>query len=298
MLNYLRYFIVIILFGLLFYTYSISIEPSTVKAAIDKKLPIKIDKKGFEVTIHDIDVLSISNNIIESNVIADIRVSKSSRFGKFLPKNTIHFTILTRTIPKLHDTSLSFSLLSFKINKYIKLKEVKGLLKKKIENIKVPIKSLQKIAWFASIKRIKFQDNGVLFVTLGISRLIIFFLIPLFLLREIGLLLIYIYQKFFSARKKYRCAKGELYQDGTCSSSTKEAFKKYGFIAGIKEYRRSTKQCKEAYKTLRKDTQKDGTSCDASLCSGCSGGSCGTDAMGSSTSVCDLGVVPCDVGSC
>jgi len=298
-LNYLRYFIVIVLLGLLFYTYTITIEPTTLKTAIDKKLPMKIDRKGFLLTVKNIDILDISNNVVHSKMNADIKVSSSNRFGKFLPKKSMHLHIETETIPKLHGSAVSFELLSFKMNRFIKLKEVKGILKKKIENIKIPIKKLKYTAWFASVKGIKFQDNGVLEIRLGISKLIILLLLPLLLLRKIGLLLIWIYQKFISPRKKYKCAKGELFQDGTCSSTTKEAFKKYGFITGIKEYKYSTKQCKEAYKTLKKEERRDATSCGAEYCSSCGGSSCGGDAVGSSTGACDCGAItPCDVASC
>ena len=299
MLNYLRYFIVIVLFGSLFYTYTLSIEASKLKSAIEKKLPMVIDKKGFLLTLNSMEILGISNNVVSSKIYADIKVSSSNRFGKFLPKKSMHLNIETETIPKLNGSSVSFELLSFKMNRFIKMKEVKGLLKQKIANIKIPIKKLKNTAWFASVKGIKFQDDGVLNVRLGISKVIIFFLIPLFLLREIGLLLISIYQKFISPRKKYKCAKGKLYQEGTCSSTTKEAFKKHGFIAGIKEYKHSTKQCKEAYKTLKKEERRDGTSCGAEYCSSCGGGSCGGDAVGSSAGACDCGAItPCDVGSC
>ena len=48
-----------VLLGLLFYTYTLNIELATVKAVIDKKLPMKIDKKGFTLIINDIDILDI-----------------------------------------------------------------------------------------------------------------------------------------------------------------------------------------------------------------------------------------------
>jgi len=303
MLNYLRYFIVALLLGLLFYTHTMSIEPAKVQASIDKKLPKKIDKKGFLLTLNRIDIIDTTHNIITAHIDAKVKISTRNKFKKLLPKRSVHFTVETRAIPKIHGTSLSFELLSFKMNKLIKLKKVKGILKKKIEKIRFPIKKLKKFAWFLSVKKVLFLDNGVLLLSVGLSKLMIFLLIPLFLLREIGLVLIILYQKFLSPRKKYRCAKGELYQEGTCSSTTKEVFQKQGFIAGIKAYRRSTKHCKEAYKILKKEKKPDGTSCDAfSFCPGCSGGSCGADSAASSASVCDLGagcdVVPCDVGSC
>jgi len=298
-LNYLRYFIVIVLLGSLFYTYTLSIEASKLKSAIEKKLPMVIDKKGFLLTLNGMEILGISNNVVSSKIDADIKVSSSNRFGKFLPKKSMHLNIETETIPKLNGSSVSFELLSFKMNRFIKMKELKGFLKKKIANIKIPIKKLKNTAWFASVKGIKFQDDGVLNVRLGISKIIIFLLIPLFLLREIGLLLISIYQKFISPRKKYKCAKGELYQNGTCSSTTKEAFKNDGFIAGMKEYRRSTKECKKAYSTLKKEKRKDGTSCDCDYCAVCGSVSCGGDTVASSAGACDIGgAVPCEIGSC
>lgn len=298
MLNYFRYFIVLILFGSLFFTYTLQIDQSTLKSAIDKKLPKTIEKKGFMLTLNSVEIIDILNNVVSSKVNADIKVSSSNKFAKFLPKKSMHLNIETKTIPKVHGSALSFEVLSLKMNRFIKLKEVKGVLKEKIENIKIPIKKLKHTAWFASVQDIKFQDSGVLEVRLGISKLLILLLIPLFLLREIGLLLIVAYQKFISPRKKYKCAKGQLYQDGTCSSSTKEAFKKHGFIAGIKEYRRSTKECKIAYKRLTKDDRRDGTSCGAEYCPSCGGGSCG-DTVGSSAGACDCGAVtPCDVGGC
>jgi putative component of membrane protein insertase Oxa1/YidC/SpoIIIJ protein YidD len=299
-LNYFRYFIVLILLGSLFYTYTITIESSTLKAAIDKKLPIHIDKKGFLLTLNDIEILDISNHVVSSKINADIKVSSSNKFAKFLPKKSMHMNIHTQTIPKLHGTSLSFELLSFKMNKIIKIKEVKGLLKEKIENIKIPIKKLKHISWFSSVKEMYFTNSGDLILDLVVSKWLVLLLLPLFLLREVGLLFIWIYQKFISPRKKYKCAKGELYQNGTCSSTTKEAFKKDGFIAGMKEYRRSTRECKEAYKTLKKEKHRDGTSCDGDYCSVCGSGSCGgSDALGSSASACEIGgALPCEVGSC
>jgi len=298
-LNYLRYFFVIVLLGLLFYTYTITIEPTTLKTAIDKKLPMKIDRKGFLLTLNEIDILDISNNVVHSKMNADIKVSSSNRFGKFLPKKSMHITVETKTIPKLYGTSLSFELLSFKMNKFLKLKEIKGILKKKIENIMIPIKKLDELSWFGRVKDIRFKDNGELLILVGVSKLFIFLLIPLFLLREIGILFIMLYQKFISPRKKYKCAKGELYQNGTCSSTTKEAFKDDGFIAGMKEYRGSTKECKKAYSTLKKEKRKDGTSCDGDYCAVCGSGSCGGDAVASSAGVCDVGAaVPCEIGSC
>jgi putative component of membrane protein insertase Oxa1/YidC/SpoIIIJ protein YidD len=299
LLNYLRYFIVTLLLFSFFYSYSITIEQSAIEEKIAKKLPMKIDKKGFLLMIEKLEIVDIVNNTVSSNLVGSVQISQQNRWSKFLPKKSLHFKLKTKTIPKLQGNTLSFELLSFKFNKFnkfIKLKDVKGVLKEKIEKIKLPIKKLKKFAWFASVKHIEFQEDAALLVTLGISKLVIFLLIPLFLLREIGIFLIVLYQKFLSPRKKYRCARGELYQNGTCSSTTKEVFIKHGFIGGVKAYRKSTKECKEAHKKLKKKGRTDGTSCDCSYCGGCGGGSCGGDTASSSASVCDG--ASCDFGGC
>jgi len=289
MSNYLRYLIALLLFSSLFFTYTITIDREILQQKIDKKLPLTIKKKGFTVTITAVEFIDVSNGIVESNVTSNIKMAHIKR--------SINLKIFTKTKPKLHGSSLSFELLSFRLNSIVQMREVKGFLKRKIENIKIPIKKLERLSWLTSVKSITFQDNGDLDMRVILSKVLILFLIPLFLLREIGLVLIIFYQKFLSPRKKYKCAKGELYQNGTCSSTTKEAFKKDGFIAGIKEYISSTKKCKEAYKVIdKKENRKDGTSCDCSSCAGCNVGSC--DVLGSSSSACDCGAVPYEVGSC
>ena len=155
------------------------------------------------------------------------------------------------------------------------------------------MKGLEKVSWFSSIDNIHFKSNDDLKLEVGISKWLLSLLIPLFLLREIGLFFIYIYQRFLSPRKKYKCAKGVLYQNGTCSSTTKEAFKKHGFLAGMKEYKQSTKKCKAASKTLNRNKKKEGDSgLDCSSCSpNCGGGG------GGSSSSCDCSP-SCDVGGC
>ena len=295
MSNYLRYFIVLLLFSSLFYSYTVEIKQSTIKKSLDKKLPIVIDKKGFILTLNTIELFGISNNIIESEINSTLQVSHANRFSKFLPKKSLNFTLHSKAIPKIKGTHLSFEVLSFKLNKFIHFKKVKGVLKRKIEAIKIHIKTLENFAWFASVKEVNFKNNGFLNIKLEISRWLIFLLLPLFLLREIGLVIIVFYQKFLSPRKKYKCAKGELYQNGTCSSVTKEAFKKHGFIAGIKAYRASTKECKEAYKILKKDRPKYRLR-DACFDIGCNGCSSVPSNVGSSSSACDF--ISCDVLSC
>lgn len=292
MLNYLRYFVVLILLGSLSYTYLISIKQATFKSMIDKKLPILIKKKALIISINNIEIIDVSNNILESNVKTTVKMNELNKIGNFLSKvlkkdNSVKLNFLTQTKPKVNGSFISFELLSLKVNTFIHIKKVKGFLKEKIESIKIPIKKLEKISWLISVKSFHFDDTEDLNIELGLSKLIIFLLIPLFLLREIGLLLIYIYQKVLSPKKGYKCAKGELYQNGTCSSTTKEVFKNHGFIAGMREYRNSTKKCKKAYKTMKeKENKRDCTSCDP-----CPSPSCGSADIG-------CGSLSCDIGSC
>lgn len=291
--NYLRYIVVAVLLGSLFYTYTMTVNKETIREAIDKKMPMVIDKKGFVLTINDIHIKNISDNVVESKLIGTFKVNN---FLKKVFKNSINLTVTTKTTPKLHGSDFSFELLSLNINEIIKMKEIKGLLKKKIESIKIPIRKLKNITWFSSVQNITFKDTGDLEINAKLSKLIIFLLLPLFLLREIGLLLIFLYQKLLSPRKKNKCAKGELHQDGTCSSTTRDTFRKDGFIAGMKEYRKSTKECKEAYKTIKERKNKKGDFCESLGCS-----TCGSLEVGSSASACELGScasAPCDVAAC
>lgn len=291
--NYLRYIAVVVLLGSLFYSYTITVNKETIREAIDKKMPMAIDKKGFVLTIKDIHIENISDNVVESKLIGTFKVNN---FLKKIFKKPINLIVTTKTTPKLHGSDLSFELLSLNINEIIKMKEIKGLLKKKIEGVKIPMRQLKKITWFSSVQSITFKDTGDLEINAKLSKLIIFLLLLLFLLREIGLLLIFLYQKLLSPRKKNKCAKGELHQDGTCSSATRDAFRKDGFIAGMKEYRKSIKECKEAYRIIKERKNEKGNFCESLGCS-----TCGSLEVGSSASACELGScasTPCDVASC
>ena len=289
LLNYLRYIIVISLFGSMFYSYTLTIDKETIEKTIHKKMPMIIKKKGFIVHINEMYIENISHNIVESKLIGTVLIDKDNIIGKFL-KKSIDFTVVSKTIPKLNGSDLSFEPISLNINGLIKLKKIKGFLKNRIEKIKIPIKKLDKFFWLSSVKSINFKDNGNLEAHAVVSMLVIFLLIPLFLLREIGLFLIFLYQKLWSPRKGYKCAKGLVEQSGTCSSITKTAFKKHGFIAGRKAYRKSTKECQVAYRKMKEKKNNKDSSCDSINCC-----SCGIPS--------DLGVgvgcgSSCDVGSC
>ena len=297
LLNYLRYIVVITLFATMFYNYTLTIEKETIQKTIDKKMPMTVNKKGFTIVIEELYIENISNNIVESKLIGTVKIDKENIIGKFI-KKSINFDVRSKTIPKLNGSNLSFEPISININGLVKLKKVKGFLKKRIENINISIKKLDNLLWISSVKRIEFKENGNLEVHALFSKFFIFLLIPLFLLREIGLFLIFLYQKLWSPRKGYVCAKGELEQKGTCSSITKSAFKKQGFIAGMKAYRKSTKECKVAYKKIKKKEHRDNDYCNSIYC--CNGGGCPEGLAGGASS-CELGACassPCEVGSC
>jgi len=319
MLNYLRYFIVAILFGSLLYTYTINIGEEMILSSIDKKIPLKINKKGFNVKINSFEINDITENIVTTTMIGTIKMDDSNKIkksiqaheGGFFTKlfkeklkvndylnKEVSFDIFTKAVPQLDGSELYFKVLSIDANNVIKIQRLNSILQNRIEKIKIPIKKLEDLSWLFSTKDINFQDNGDLIINVVLSKLIIFLLIPLFLLREIGLFLIVLYQKFLSPRKGYKCAKGHLHGNGTCSSTTKDAFRKDGFIGGIKEYRKSTKECREAYTTIQSKRRVD--KIDAAICAGCDGSpsAFGSEAglLSTESSFCDVG--GCDVGGC
>lgn len=296
MLNYLRYFIVFLLLYFLFYSYEINVQKETLQEKIDFTMPMIIDKKGFVLTVSKIKIENIHDNVIESKMLGHIKANNKNimtRVFKNYGDKSIKLDALTKVKPQIDGSVLSFKVLSLSLNNLIKIKRVSKHINKHIEKIQIPLKRLEKVSWFASIENINFKSNDDLKLEIGISKLLLSSLISLFLLREIGLFLIYLYQRFLSPRKKYKCAKGELHQNGTCSSTTKEAFKTHGFLAGMKEYRQSTKKCNEAYQTLKRNNKNEGSShCNCWNCSpNCGGGG------GSSFGSCDI-TPSCDVGGC
>ncbi|CAA6821476.1 MAG: Unknown protein [uncultured Sulfurovum sp.] len=296
MLNYLRYFITLLLLYSLFYSYEIGIQKETLQEEIDLRMPMTIDKKGFVVTVSKLKIENIHDNVIESKLLGHIQANNKNIITKVFKSygdKSIKLDVLSKVKPQIEGSVLSFKVLSLSLNNFVKIKEVNGHINKQIEKIEIPLKSLEKVSWLASIENIHFKNNDDLKLEVGISKWLLSLLISLFLLREIGLFFIYLYQRFLSPRKKYKCAKGVLYQNGTCSSTTKEAFKKHGFLAGMKEYRQSTKKCKEASQTLRKNKKNEGNT--GLNCSSCSP-NCGGGGGGSSSS-CDCSP-SCDVGGC
>ena len=301
MYNYIRYIVVIILLASLFFTYNIAIDKPTFKTLINKKMPLIIKKRGFNITLKRVDILSVKSSLVTSKIDALVELKKVNKIIKFIPKKSLNLNITTTFIPKIDGKYMYFKVLSFEINRFLKVKHLAKSIRDRLEKIKVHIKSLDKISYFADIKKINFLDNGSLIIKISVKVWIILFIVSLFLLREIGLILIILYQKFISPRKKYRCAKGLLYKNGTCSSVTKEAFKKGGFIAGMKTYFKTTKECKKAYKEIKKGNNDSYVLANCA-CASCSSAPC--DILSSSSSpatVCDATpcvISPCDIGSC
>ena len=323
MLNYFRYLIAIILFGSLFYTYKISISEDMIRTTIDKKLPLVVSKRGFDINITDVIFNDYTDgNIVDATIKGTIKVdaenSIKNKAKSFMGKlfggdekvepvaDTFHNVIINAEAkPRLEGSKLSFKVISMEIENIMNINRLNGTVQRLLEKITIPIKKLENYSFIFTVKKIMFDIDGSLLVDLRIKPLLIFLLIPLFLLREIGLLLISFYQKFLSPRKGYSCAKNHVHQNGTCSSTTKQAFKDDGFIAGMKEYKNSTNECKAAYKSIEEKRLSKGDACDVAICAGCDGLSAaegiGEGAVGMSecgSGLGDCGAGGCDIGAC
>ena len=325
MLNYLRYTLVALLLFSAFYSYKISLSEEYITSAIDKKLPMFIQKKGFDVNITSVTLDDVSDDgILSSTVIGTIKMNGNNAVHKkaksFLGKmfgsdsktlaavdKKAHISISTTSKPVLNGSKLSFKIYSISVEHLFSKKKVLGVIQRRIEQITIPIKKLDKLSFVASARSLSFDIDGALIIEVGINFWLVIALIPLLLLREIGLLLISFYQNFLSPRKGYSCAKNHVHENGTCSSTTKQAFIDGGFISGMKEYKKSTTECKAAYKSLESDKRSRSNALDASFCAGCDGlyasegieaGFSGCEAEGCSGSIGDCGSGGCEIGSC
>ena len=88
MTNKLRYLVVFLLLASLFYTQPITIDSSTIKRVLNKKLPMSIKKKGLLITINQIDIIDVVNRVVETKIDADVKIDNSTKVGKFI-KNSI-----------------------------------------------------------------------------------------------------------------------------------------------------------------------------------------------------------------
>ena len=304
-LNYIRYFIVVLLLGSLFFTQSIELDGNKLYDKVLEKLPIEKEKNGFTAIITDIEVIDINEKgYIESLVSVDAISPGVSLFGKTITSKTIHLKVQTLSKPKIKNGEIYFDVSKISVNDLIKINKIKGIVRTLMESIKLKNKKLEELGSFINIRNVSIigdRDEFNILVKFGIVLWIYFLIIPLLLLREIGILLISFYQKFLSPKKGYRCAKGALHGGDTCSSSVKKEFEKTGFYGGMKEYFRSTKECKVAHKTIKENRDNTNHSCiDGAVCSGlefssCSGsssaglGECGAGGCGAGS---------CDIGSC
>jgi putative component of membrane protein insertase Oxa1/YidC/SpoIIIJ protein YidD len=195
-------------------------------------------------------------------------LKKDKKIIDFIDKE-YPFSANLKVIPVIRNSFISFKVKDINIEKIKISEKIKKNIIFFVEKINIKNKKLESMEFFASIKSISYKDNSI-FVNIGFSSFLLFCLIVLFSLREIGLLLIVFYQKFLSDKKSYKCAKGAINGTGTCSSSTKQAFKKGGFFKGMKVYFQSTKECRKAYESSKSSS--------------------------SSSSFCDVGVGACDAG--
>lgn len=290
MTKYIRYIIALALFASLFYTHSITISNDTINNTIQSKLPIEKDKKGAIVKITEIKLNNLEGKTINSTIVGSIRMSEKNilktsekassllgKFSSFINKPDLEETLKNKSLDFNMDTTMKINIkgstLYFKLisieNPVKIIKKFEPIIKKVVNQSKMKIKQLEKYSWAISISNFGFDESEDLIVDIAISKLILFALIFLFLLREVGLLLIIMYQKFLSPKKGYSCAKNHVHKNGSCSSTTKQAFKDGGFISGMKEYRNSTKECKKAYKSIQND--KNNSKCDTAMCAGCDG---------------------------
>ena len=98
MLNYLRYFITLLLLYSLFYSYEVNIQKETLQEKIDLRMPMTIDKKGFVVTVSKLKIENIHDNVIESKLLGHIQVNNKK--------------IITKVFKSYEDKSIKLDVLS------------------------------------------------------------------------------------------------------------------------------------------------------------------------------------------
>jgi len=192
--------------------------------------------------------------------------------------------------------------------KYMKEKEVKktesekGFFKKTFGSVIDSTYDLSKIQ--ENFNKIEVYRTGNYFVT-GLElkngkvvettsgtwwEILIFIMIALMSIsKELGIWAIELYQKYLSPKKGYKCAKGVLHENGTCSSSVKKVMKEEGFFAGMREYSKSTSECRDAKVELdrRANNNRKNENCDQCDESNCGNKHC--NSLGSAT------VMGCDI---
>ena len=148
-------------------------------------------------------------------------------------------------------------------------------------------------------KKILFNIHlGALGITIGLLTL--FFIFS----KDISLFFIYVYQKYISPRKGFRCANAAIKGVDSCSETVRKVTKNEGFIAGLKEYRRTTKECKKTYEEYKNDKRNrdcliSTLALDTCAMSNC--GEIGACAPEISASACDVSacdISACDIGAC
>jgi len=207
LLAYFRYLLVIILLGLLFYPYTITITKELIDEAIAKKIPIVKEKKGFILTIDTIEIEDIINDVIFAKAMGNIKMSASNRMQKFLKKyvntlenKSIKVSVVTQIRPKIKGFNLSFDILALQVNSLIKQKKLNKYVREKLGKVEIPIKKLKKISWLVTVQELHFDSHKNLDIYVNFSVFIIVFLIVLLLFREIQWFSITFYQKFFSLK--------------------------------------------------------------------------------------------------
>lgn len=273
-MKYLKYLFVIFTICLSIYCFKdfkIEIPLSNIISSIESKLPLTKVIDNNKIIINKVD-LSVENQNIIANVLFDLDIKdkikindiqaiinlshKIDFYNKGVILNINDFEIINpgknESKSKVMNSLLSVldnnkdNLLEFVNGKSIYLSNIFNHLLK------------EPVYYFTGYKGFFLNDilisdsltESSFIVILNILPLALFcIVISIFLLlKEFGLLLIYIYQKFISPRKGFCCA--NKYHNGvdSCSESVRKVMKNKGFIPGMKEYFRVTKECEETYK--------------------------------------------------
>ena len=246
---------------------------------------IYIKGREIYVKLKDINIEKLN---IEDNSLKDISEKAKEAIEKtgFFKTNFIKSSFISTMAKKVKDKTIDFT------NDHSE--KISEIITSNISNIPV-FKLKDKKYYF--LKDLTIRTEGEDFfieglITFGWPGIILSVIIGfLSIARELGLLLIHIYQKYFSRRKSYCCAKGLEDGEDTCSESVRKVFKEKGFISGINQYFESKEKCKEIYNSKYKNSANS-TIGTASFLEG--GAEMGLEAVTAGES----GACACEVGSC
>ncbi len=308
-----------------FKDFKIEIPLTQVVSSIESKLPLTKVIENNRIAINKID-LSIENQNIIANILFDLEIKDKIKINDiqgiinlnhkidFYSKGVVltinDFEIINpgKSESKSKVINSLLSVLDNNKDNILGLVNGKSIYLSNIFNhlLKEPV------YYFTGYKGF-FLNNILIHESLaGASFIVVLNILPLaifciaisifLLFREIGLFFIFIYQKFISPRKGYCCA--NKYHNGvdSCSESVRKVMKEKGFFAGINEYFRVTKECKETYhKNKYLDNSEKDCSCGSSGKSSNVAKTSSSSSGGCADASCDsleCGLDSCDAGAC